>query len=270
MSEVENLEASACLASPTSINTKIFPESSFFQERRGSTLPSPAEVRALNEASGHDRATSFNRPCPVVFPSLDMIVKYGADVTINEAETQALIRQLLHGQVPIPEVFGWAEERKQTFIYMAWVKGDTLQTRFANMDENERQAVCNELKGMVVYLTSTGSINKRPLNDIFVYPSPELAGLFLGSEAVQKFHDACDVDIGRPNPRVVAILDWGQSGWYPWYWEYCKAKRVGRLETCFVATIQEGWHTKYLPLIIDPVDDELYYHPWLYFMISKI
>jgi thiamine kinase-like enzyme len=26
-----------------------------------------------------------------------------------------------------------------------------------------------------------------------------------------------------PN-KIVAILDWEQSGWYPDYWEYCKAR----------------------------------------------
>lgn len=29
---------------------------------------------------------------------------------------------------------------------------------------------------------------------------------------------------GTEPPRVMAIVDWHQSGWYPAYWEYCKAK----------------------------------------------
>ncbi|KAF1828170.1 kinase-like protein [Decorospora gaudefroyi] len=28
-------------------------------------------------------------------------------------------------------------------------------------------------------------------------------------------------------PRILALLDWGQSGWYPEYWEYCKARLIG-------------------------------------------
>ena len=27
-----------------------------------------------------------------------------------------------------------------------------------------------------------------------------------------------------PNPRVVSILGWEQAGWYPAYWELCKAR----------------------------------------------
>ncbi|KAL2171807.1 hypothetical protein VTG60DRAFT_1504 [Thermothelomyces hinnuleus] len=48
-----------------------------------------------------------------------------------------------------------------------------------------------------------------------------------------------------PRPRVVAILGWEQAGWYPAYWELCKARlecsRRGRLG---------GWETKYLPWIL--------------------
>ena len=72
-----------------------------------------------------------------------------------------------------------------------------------------------------------------------------------------------------PNPKVVAILDWGQAGWYPAYWEYCKARRVRLDPKYFNDATQEEWHTKYLPMILDPVDNEMYYHPWLYFVLSK-
>jgi hypothetical protein len=68
----------------------------------------------------------------------------------------------------------------------------------------------------------------------------------------------------------VGILDWGQSGWYPSYWEYCKARRVGIVDEEFNPALQEEWHTSYLPEVIDTVDDEKFYHPWLYFMLSNI
>lgn len=136
---------SACSA-PT---IKLFPQSSFFQERRAPALPSPAEIRALNEASCHYRAASLNRPPPVLVPSLGLAVKYGADVTIAEVETQVSMHEKLKDRVPIPEVFGWAEDGGQKFIYMSLVDGDTLQARFGTMSESERQAVCKELRSMV-------------------------------------------------------------------------------------------------------------------------
>ncbi|KAF4961197.1 hypothetical protein FGADI_434 [Fusarium gaditjirri] len=264
------------------------------------SLPSPAEIRALNEATGHYRAKSLNRPPPVIIPSLGLAVKYGTDVTAAEAETQVMLHERLRDQVPIPEVFGWTEDEGQRFIYMSLIEGDTLQIRFGTMEEGERQAVCNELKDMAnawralsqdetdIYI---GSVGKEPLNDIFVTGQPGRSGPFFGTNAVRQFHDACGIDIDEeipisfthndfcspniilshgPNPKVVGIIDWGQSGWFPSYWEYCKARRVGVVDQEFTSEHCEEWQTQYLPQIIDPVDDETFYHPWLYFMLSNI
>ena len=129
-------------------NVKIHPESSFFQEKRG-CLPTPDEVREFNRKLGGFRATHFYRPPPVRFPSLGLLVKYGADVTISETRTQILLRDHLQDQVPIPEVFGWAEDTGQRFIYMSLIEGETLQERWGTMNEVERRAVCDELSYMV-------------------------------------------------------------------------------------------------------------------------
>ena len=128
---------------------KIVPESSFFKERRAPALPTPAEIRAINKESGNIRATNFNRPPPVMIPSLGLVVKYGADVTAVEAQTQMMIREQLQSQVPVPEVFGWTEDGGQRFIYMSLIEGETLQERWGDMNEDERRAVCEELKHMV-------------------------------------------------------------------------------------------------------------------------
>ncbi|KAK1147618.1 hypothetical protein N8T08_000960 [Aspergillus melleus] len=71
---------------------------------------------------------------------------------------------------------------------------------------------------------------------------------FYGADTVQEFQNDCDIEIDGevpvvfthddlvphnillspgPNLVVAAIIDWGQSGWYLAYWEYCKAHRVG-------------------------------------------
>ena len=128
---------------------KVFSESSFFREKRAPALPTPAEIRAINKLSGKVSATSFNRPPPVMIPSLGLTVKYGADVTVVEALTQMELRKQLQGQVPIPEVFGWTEDGRQGFIYMSLIQGQTLLERWGGMNDNERQAVCEELRHMV-------------------------------------------------------------------------------------------------------------------------
>lgn len=300
--------------------SRIFPESSYFTQHRAPTLPSPAEIRALNVASGNRRATAFQRPSPVSFPALGLFVKYGSEVTVTEAETQAHLLHVLSGNVPIPEVFGWIQDGGQTFICMSFIQGETLQARFCGMDERERRAVCQELRSMVnawrsisqdksdqyigkfcrlIRITQSltqslfcsGCIEKPPLIDIFLSNLPEPTGPFLGTDAVQAFHQRCNIEIdGSPpivfthndlcppnillssgrNPTVVAIVDWGQSGWYPAYWEYCKARRVGIVDDNLDLKLQEDWHTRHLPLVIDPVDNELYYYPWLYFMLAHL
>ena len=129
--------------------TRIFTESSFFTEQRAPALPLPAEIRELNKSSGHHRATSLRRPPPVSIPSLGLFVKYGSKVTVTEAETQVFMRSQLSGRAVIPEVFGWIEDGGQVFIYMSLVQGDTLQKRFPDLNEDERQAICKELRSLV-------------------------------------------------------------------------------------------------------------------------
>ncbi|KAJ6019879.1 hypothetical protein N7499_002989 [Penicillium canescens] len=277
----------------------IFPESSFFKERRASALPAPVEIRAINKNSGNLYATNFNRPPPVKIPSLGLVVKYGADVTVIEAQTQMRIREQLQGQVPTPEIFGWTEDEGQVFIYMSLIEGETLQERWRGMDEAERRAVCEQLQYIVKTwraLTQDkqdcyiGSFGKQPLSEAFLDAHPELAGPFQGVNAIQLFQDACGIEIDSEvpiifthsdfappnillspgsNPQVAAIIDWGQAGWYPAYWEYCKARRVRVDPEYFDDALQEEWHMKYLPMILDPMDDEKYYHPWLWFVLSK-
>ncbi|KAK3360735.1 hypothetical protein B0T25DRAFT_447457 [Lasiosphaeria hispida] len=49
-----------------------------------------------------------------------------------------------------------------------------------------------------------------------------------------------------PNPRVVSIIGWDQAGWYPAYWELCKA----RWESPTRGTTG-GWEEQYLHGILD-------------------
>jgi hypothetical protein len=60
------------------------------------------------------------------------------------------------------------------------------------------------------------------------------------------------------NPRVIAIIDWHQSGWYPAYWEYCKAR--------WTSKIGDEWETKYIPLF---VNRHGCYDYWDYFNLAR-
>ncbi|KAF1956562.1 hypothetical protein CC80DRAFT_593305 [Byssothecium circinans] len=61
-----------------------------------------------------------------------------------------------------------------------------------------------------------------------------------------------------PLPQIIAIIDWHQSGWYPAYWEYCKAR--------WTSKIGGEWEEKYLPLLLDRYD---FYDYWDYFVLAR-
>ena len=43
--------------------------------------------------------------------------------------------------------------------------------------------------------------------------------------------------------RILALIDWRQSGWYPDYWEFCKA--------AYTAEVDSEWLNVYIPLFLD-------------------
>ncbi|KAK6508999.1 hypothetical protein TWF481_003765 [Arthrobotrys musiformis] len=107
-----------------------------------------------------------------------------------------------------------------------------------------------------------GSIGGQPLQDVVCEPYKKISG---PHKTISSLHDQilreiattfpdrdpqnprkinlpdhvsivlshCDLDpknilVSRTNPRkVIALIDWHQSGWYPSYWEWCKAKWCG-------------------------------------------
>ncbi len=60
-----------------------------------------------------------------------------------------------------------------------------------------------------------------------------------------------------PSPRVVAVLDWSQAGWYPAYWEFCKARRAAARVG---DSVSRDWEGTYLPWILD--DEEVGMKNW--------
>jgi hypothetical protein len=50
------------------------------------------------------------------------------------------------------------------------------------------------------------------------------------------------VSVHRPY-RVVAVVDWGEAGWMPEYWEVCKVHHA--------AVLTNKWSEMYLPQLLD-------------------
>ncbi|KUJ14488.1 phosphotransferase enzyme family protein-like protein [Mollisia scopiformis] len=234
-----------------------------------SSLPTPADVR---RAAG-PKATS-NRPTPVAFSALNLIVKYGPTITITEGQCLWAIKHLLPS-VPVPEVYGWCREQGETFIYMQLVEGVTLEQAWPDFDIEHKYEICLQLQRILDDVRQLkqdptspfiGDINQEPLHDV-MFQTNQPAGPFSN---VPAFNDwlatlrcrappGVDVDTGpwrsgllddipivfthadlyRSNimvcqdangiPRITAIIDWHQSGWYPASWEFYKTRLTCKL-----------------------------------------
>ena len=59
--------------------------------------------------------------------------------------------------------------------------------------------------------------------------------------------------------RVIVIIGWHQSGWYPAYWEYCEAG--------WTAEVGDEWVTSYISKIMQPRIEV--YDFWNYFVLCR-
>lgn len=283
-------------------------DSSFTFPGHSVPLPSPADVRLRAEKDGaeFDTAHAF-RPGPVRFPELGLIVKWGEDVTIAEGQCLWFIKRYLQKSVPVPRIFGWKQDAKQTFLYLELIEGDTLADRWTEMNEAEKSAVCKQLRGMIMSWRriakpsaaefQLSQIGDQALRDIMFCDSQQYpAGPFPN---VAAFHDffaglvrrapprremeemaglADDVSVrfthadldqtnimvskaGQGPLRIVAIIDWHQSGWYPEHWEILKARTVGMPGS--------DWRDEYLSKVLEAPNFE-YYYAWEYVSMATI
>jgi hypothetical protein len=152
----------------------FFPESSYFKENPEDTsLPSPDEVR--KEASFLDpsqRGSSMRRT-PIIFPLKNLLVKYGHTISMAEGQCLWLLRDTLHGQVPVPEVYGWCRDGPEVFIYMQLIRGQTLESRWEWLNPNEKVSVCQQLRQMITALRT-----------MTPHPRDHFIGMFFNYERV--------------------------------------------------------------------------------------
>lgn len=286
-------------------------------------LPSPATIRtqvASLTAQGYSSLLHGTTSRLVPLPTLDLLVKYGPDVSLTEAKCLILLRESLAETVPVPEVFGWRTDpsSNEQFIYMSLPEGQTLEERWRWMADEEKTAVCDELGGMVRRLKGlrrggeegvggmVGSVDAAPLQDrVFAPlrengmglpppgPFPDVASfhsyfvataaavaetragvvgdggvkynphhLFPDRVPVVFTHGALHprnvVVSNGSNPRVVAVIEWGQAGWYPGYWELCKA----RWEVKTYKGGEDDWGARYLSEVLGADNFENEYQGW--------
>ena len=125
----------------------VFKDSLFFK-RTNAKLPTPAQVRVDAAQRKDDCETSLSRPPPVYYRDLNLLVKYGSEITLAEGQCLWLMRHFLARDVPVPEIYGWRKDGDETFLYMELIEGDTLEYRWDSLSQGEKTAICAQLRRM--------------------------------------------------------------------------------------------------------------------------
>jgi hypothetical protein len=121
--------------------------------------------------------------------SPNLVVKYGDNVQMNEAVTLDFIGR--HTSIPIPRVYaaytnGPFEDRDEewsskydTYIFMEFVEGQTLEQEWGLLDEVAKSRMMMELQGYLEQLrgvpggTYIGSIHNGPVMDSILEYQPK-------------------------------------------------------------------------------------------------
>jgi hypothetical protein len=125
----------------------VFRESLYFKENAGD-LPTPEEIRR-KAAEVYGPSSKCQRPPPVRFEDLQLLVKYGSAITVAEAQCLRYFNKHMKDRVPTPELFGWCCDQGETFIYMQLISGETLEEAWTSISEEEKTAICGQLRGYV-------------------------------------------------------------------------------------------------------------------------
>ncbi|KAH7019915.1 kinase-like domain-containing protein [Ilyonectria destructans] len=208
------------------------------------------------------KATRLSTWSPVFKIDSKTIMKTGDIVRMAEAEVMKFVHANTSIPVPEVHSAYRDEASGHVVILMDFMEGENLDKAWPGFTEAERESVVSQLLGYMAQLRSfkgtfIGSIDGTACNDQYFCEEPEGYGPYQSEEefnqgvvaAMKKdrpytFVDwKCDVwtnvlkgheivlthnDLDPRNilvqgSKVVAILDWELSGYYPEYWEYCKA-----------------------------------------------
>lgn len=193
--------------------------------------------------------------------SADTVAKTGPSVTPAEASAMRLAKERGVPVPSVLDVYQ-DPETTWWVILMSKVDGDSLDIQWDVLTEQDKESVIQSLKPITERLRSgktsrcIGSVDMTGITDAlflsrysgpFVNEAEFTAGLIQSLSARQEgawmqllsqllmsmpYHgDESIFTHGRLNPQnilvrdgeVVAILDWGEAGYYPRYWETVKA-----------------------------------------------
>ncbi|EGC45613.1 phosphotransferase enzyme family protein [Histoplasma capsulatum var. duboisii H88] len=212
-----------------------FLDSSFFASKLGQKhLPTPTEVAVCSP----DFRTN-PRPKPVKFEHLGLIVKFGPCVVVEEAICLRMLRRTLPEKVPVPEVYGWRVEE------------GSITRRFLLDYVFQAMPSAGPFKTVKEFNDWFSALPQQQLPDLLKYKDPYRE--FLPDDGTIRFTHG---DLHRGNiivsrtdpPRVMAVIDWTHAGWYPDYWEYCKA--------LYTSDYNGEWRNTWIPRFLEQYPKE--------------
>jgi len=123
----------------------------FFDNWRGlSPLPSALKIR--NRIQSNDMVEVLRNQTKMEthevvfrFVDLNLVVKSGVTVTIAEGQALWLMRRA-YTDVRVPEVYGWIVDSGQTFIYMEYIEGATVSSRWPSLIASEKSIVAAQFE----------------------------------------------------------------------------------------------------------------------------
>ncbi|KAI1196828.1 kinase-like protein [Nemania serpens] len=209
-------------------------------------------------------AQRFGEFTPVYKIDSTTVVKSGKTVRLAEAEAMRFVRNNTSIPVPEVHNAYKDEESGHTRIIMEFIEGAELEEVWDTYSPAEKESVIAQLRGYMQELrqfkgTYIGAIDgswcddhffddhrggygpfkneddfnagivkalKQGKSETFVDVTCEIfLECMRGHEIVFTHNDFAPRNILVQGPKVVAILDWELAGYYPNYWEYCKAMR---------------------------------------------
>ncbi|KAI9800519.1 MAG: hypothetical protein M1825_004067 [Sarcosagium campestre] len=126
-------------------------ESTYFQ--KWEKLPATQEVRsaaAVKHSAAHpDIPLSpdlYGKPPFVTFEDQNLFVKWGTRALISEGQCLFAIHRHFGAAVPVPEVYGWRMEGAVVYIFMEFIRGQTLDSAWDTLEADGRTSICLQLR----------------------------------------------------------------------------------------------------------------------------
>ncbi|OTA68434.1 kinase-like protein [Hypoxylon sp. EC38] len=211
-----------------------------------------------------EKAERFGEFTPVYKLDSKTVVKSSKITRLAEAETMRFVRKHTSIPVPEVYNAYKDEESGHTRIIMEFIEGVELEEAWDKYSDAEKEHVINQLRGYMKELRelkgsfigaidgswcddhyfdverggfgpfkSESDFNSgivRALKTDHPYVHVDITcdlwqEIMKGHEIVLTHNDFAPRNILVQGSKVVAIIDWELSGFYPEYWEYCKALR---------------------------------------------